>query len=122
MTADVSAARVFELVWDALVGVLGTAATATMFRRAAKRAAQRRPDLAGLDGFQIIRDGLDYRWELPESWSSGSGAPLEAVAWLVREELCPVLSELTGQVVIDLLARRPELQRSGIFKQAGEGA
>lgn len=41
MTAppELTAARIFELVWGTLVGVLGTAATATMFRRAARNMA-----------------------------------------------------------------------------------
>lgn len=119
--ADASAAHLFEVVREALVGVLGTAATATMFRRAAKRAVERRPDLA-LDGFQVVRDGMDYRWELPSSWHAPSPASLEAVGWLIREELCPVLSELTGTVVVDLLARQPEIEQSGILAKSGERA
>lgn len=116
-----TAAHVFELVWSTLVGVLGTAATATMFRRAARGVARSRPELRGLDGFAVVRDGLDYRFELPPSWRSGGEECLPALRYLVREELCPLLEELTGPVVLRLLERVPALQRSGILAEPGQG-
>lgn len=118
--AEPSAARAFELVWNTLVGVLGTAATATMFRRAARSAGKNRPELVELQGFAVARDGLDYVVELPPSWSGGDAGCLQALGYLVREELCPLLVELTGPVVIGLLERHPELER--IIGQRGEGS
>jgi hypothetical protein len=115
-----TAARAFEVVWNTLVGVLGTAATATLLRRAARSAAARRPELPELHGFQVLRDGLDYRFVLPPSWSSEREDCLRTVRHLVREELRPLLEELTGPVVVRLLERQPELQRSGIVEPRRE--
>ena len=55
-----SAAKVFDLLWESLADVLGTAATATLLRRAIKRAAVQtsRPE-----PITVTRDGLDY--EIP---------------------------------------------------------
>jgi hypothetical protein len=115
-----SAAHVFEVVWNTLVGVLGTAAAATMLRRAARNAAKNGSELHELQGFDIVREGLDYRFVLPASWSSGCEECFQALRHLVREELCPLLKELTGPVVIRLLERQPELQRSGIIAEQGK--
>lgn len=114
------AAQLFQLVWSTLVGVLGTGATATMFRRAARNAAGNRSAPGALQGFDVIRRGLDYEFVLPPSWSGGSDESLQALRYLVREELCPLLQELTGPVVIRLLQGQPQLVRSGIIGERGE--
>jgi hypothetical protein len=116
------AARAFALVWTTLVGVLGTAATATMLRRAARAATRKRPDLEDLQGFEIVRERLEYRVVLPPSWNGGCDGCLEALGYLLREELCPLLEELTGPVVVSLLRRQPDLQRHGIFPDSGDHA
>ena len=108
----------FELVWSTLVGVLGTAATATMFRRAARNAATRRPEL--LHGFSIVREQLEYGFVLPPSWNGASEESFEALRVLVRQELCPLLEELTGPVVLRLLERQPELVRCKVVGRRGE--
>jgi hypothetical protein len=119
---EFNAAGVFELVWSTLVSVLGTGATATMFRRAAKNAAANRPDLPALQGFDIVREGLDYGFVLPRSWSGVSEEACQALRYLVRKELCPLLQELTGPVVLRLLERQPELLRNGIIAKRGTQA
>ena len=113
------AAGLFHVVWGVLVGVLGTAAAATLLRRAARAAARNRPDLSELEGFDIVREGLEYRVILPEAWSGCGEECLRALAHLVRDELCPLLVELTGPVVVRLLARRPELEPLGIGGEKG---
>src|SRR5947199_9375486 len=45
---DLSAAGLFEIIWDTLADVLGTAAVAAIVRRAARRAAATQPERAGL--------------------------------------------------------------------------
>lgn len=107
--SEASAAHAFDLIWVTLTGVLGTAATATMFRRAVKNAARKHPDR--LHGLAIVRDGMDYRYVLPEAWRTETPECVDAIRYLVRHELCPLLEELTGPVVIRLLERHPELQR-----------
>lgn len=113
-TEEASAAQSFRTLWNTLVGVLGTGATATLLRRAARRAARHRPDLAQLSGFDVIREEMTYRCVLPPSWSGNDEGSVQALAYLVQEELYPLLEELTGPVMIRLLERQPELARSRI--------
>jgi hypothetical protein len=106
-----TAAELFQLLWDELSGVLGTAATAALLRRAVKRAARSEPALSGL---VIERKGLEYAFSLPPSWTSDRTATAPAqLGALVRGELRPLLAELTGPVVIQRLGRVPELARAG---------
>jgi hypothetical protein len=66
-----SAAALFTLLWEELADVLGTAATAVLVRRAARRAAHRRPELAEL---AISRENLEYRFILPRAWTERANA------------------------------------------------
>ena len=114
--AGLSIAALFTLLWDALADVVGTAATATLLRRAARRAAPRCPELAEL---AISREKLEYRYTLPPAWAGGAeGTPL-ALRELVAE-LRPLLVELTGPVVIRRLERIPELRKRGIISPQEE--
>ena len=94
-------AHVFAGLWEALADILGTAATATLLRRALVRAAP----LPGLDDVTIARDDLTYSYHLPTAWndaqSDGSHAALRAITTQLRT----LLAELTGDVVLDRLAR-----------------
>ncbi|HEY6724540.1 MAG TPA: hypothetical protein VI197_10930 [Polyangiaceae bacterium] len=103
-----SAADVFALLWAGLADILGTAAAATLLRRAAQCALPRAPELAAL---RIARQSLEYRYTLPSSWTSVSG-PRGALQALARE-LWPLLVDLTGSVVIQRLAQHPELRALG---------
>jgi len=106
---DPTVAQRFAVLWEALADVLGTAATATLLRRAMKSAANQAP----LDGPVIERQGLSYGYTVPESWQTArGGAPLE-VHRAVIDGLRPLLVELTGSVVV----RR--LERLGIFEPLG---
>jgi hypothetical protein len=114
--AELSIAALFTLLWDALADVLGTAATATLLRRAARRAAPRCPELGELT---IAREKLEYRYTLPSAWAAGAeGTPL-ALRELVAE-LRPLLVELTGPVVVRRLERIPELRKRGIISPQEE--
>ena len=109
-TADeLSLAALFRLVWEALADVLGTAATATLLRRAARAAVRRRTELNEL---VISCENLEYRYTLPAGWRNGGppGALRELVA-----ELRPLLVELTGPVVYRRLERIPALRERGII-------
>ena len=99
--AELTVAQRFAVLWDALADVLGTAATATLLRRAMKEAADR----ASLDGLAIERQGFSFSYAVPESWQEAhGGAPLEALLTVI-DELRPLLVELTGSVVIRRLER-----------------
>lgn len=107
--ADLTVAQRFAVLWDALADVLGTAATATLLRRAMKEAADR----VALDGLTVERDGFSYGYAVPQCWHEAHGGkPLEALSTVI-DELRPVLVELTGSVVI----RR--LERLGAFEPTG---
>lgn len=103
-------AELFELLWRTVADVLGTAATATLIRRAARRAARRFPELSELS---TTRDGREYRYTLPAGWATGGDAADAALRELVRE-LCALLVELTGPVVVQRLATEPALRALGI--------
>ena len=116
--AGLSAAALFTLLWEELADVLGTAATAVLVRRAARRAAFRSPELAEL---AISRENLEYRFTLPRAWTEradAANAAAAADAHALRElvgELRPLLVELTGPVVVRRLAQIPELRERGII-------
>jgi hypothetical protein len=108
--AELSVAALFTLLWDALADMLGTAATATLLRRAALRAT---PHCAELSEVAIMREKLGYRYKLPSAWANGTGGTPIALRELVAE-LLPLLMELTGPVVWCRLERIPELRRHQI--------
>jgi hypothetical protein len=109
-SAGPSSATLFALLWDALADLLGTAAAATLLRRAAQRAAPRDPELAELG---IVRDNLEYKYTLPASWNDGTKSTQHALRHL-SAELLPLLVELTGPIVVARLAQIPELRACGI--------
>jgi hypothetical protein len=84
-------AEVVALLWASLVDVMGSAAAATLLRRAAK--------LSRTDGFDVVREGLAYKYVLPPTWSTSSTDAHEALAALLRR-LQTVLVDLTGTVVL----------------------
>ena len=105
-----SSADLFGLLWHALADVLGTAAAATLLRRAAQRAAAASPELAGLI---ITREALEYRCKVPDTWNAGAAEPPRALCNLVRE-LWSFLVELTGSVVVARLLQVADLRDYGI--------
>ena len=112
-----SAAELFELLWESLADVLGTAATATLVRRALAQAALQSPDR---EPVMVIRHGLDYEYRLPETWKqTGNAAALGALR-IVAAELRGLLVELTGPVVVRRLARLAPFRAHGI--DFGDGA
>ena len=108
--AEVSAGHLFTVLWEALADTLGTAAAATLLRRAAQRAAHRFPELAALS---ITRESLDYRYSLPSTWTDTAPDPPEPLCELARE-LWTLLVDLTGSVVVNRLAQIPALRDRGI--------
>ncbi len=100
-----TAAECFAIVWDAVADILGTAATAALVRRAAKRASERCPALAELT---VSRRSFTPDYNLPRSWQedpAGNGSMDQFIALL--RELVLLLRELTGTIVVRRLARLP---------------
>lgn len=94
--------------------MLGSAAAATLVRRAAKRAAVRKADLLDL---RVERKGWEYQYALPAEWSRRSPHELPDFVDLVSSELVPLLREFTGQIVIGRLGRVPGLEQLGFSVQ-----
>jgi hypothetical protein len=111
---ELSAAELFGRLWDECVALISTPATAALLRRALKRAAAKVPELAGP---VVTRDGLDYSYGLPDSWSDPARRDaVEHLRRLVREDLDPLFRELTGPVISMRLAKVPELVEAGIAR------
>ena len=106
-----SAAELFDLLWESLADVLGTAATATLVRRALKQAG---PRTAAAEPVMVTRNGLNYEYRLPETWKqTGNGEAIGALR-IVAAELRGLLVELTGPVVVGRLARLAPFREHGI--------
>ena len=106
-----SAGSIFGTLWRELADVLGTAAAASLVRRAAQRVVPRWPELAALS---ITRENLEYRYVVPSAWNDPSQKPTQALRELTRE-LWALLVELTGTVVIGRFEQIPELRARGLL-------
>ena len=114
---SVTAAELFQRLWDEVADLIGTAATAALLRRALKRASAKRPELAAL---VLKREGLEYAWALPASWHDPERRDaVTHLRQLVRDDLHPLFRELAGPVITRRLAQAPELVEAGL---AGEEA
>ncbi len=101
----------FATLWHALADILGTAAAATLLRRATQEAAATFPELSALE---IRRDTLEYQYKVPAAWSQTGAEPPEGLFLLVAV-LWTLLKELTGSVVINHLAQVAELREYGLI-------
>ena len=106
-----SAAALFDLLWGTLADVLGTAATATLLRRAIKQAAGR---IAWSEPVVVARSGLDYTYRLPETWKRPGNDEAVDMFRIVAAQLRVLLIELTGPVVVARLGQLAPLRKWGI--------
>ena len=111
-----SAAALFDLLWETLADVLGTAATATLLRRAIKQAAAR---TAWSEPVIVARSGLDYTYRLPDTWKQSGNDDAVDVLRIVAAELRVLLIELTGPVVVARLGTLAPLRKWGIDFSGG---
>jgi len=105
-----TAAALFGLLWASLSDLLGSATTATLLRRSKNAVARRLPSAAAL---AIEREGLEYRYTLPASWSDEAADGLDVMRALV-DELRPLLMELTGATILEQLDRLAGFRDNGI--------
>ena len=108
-----TAAEVFEVLWSTLADVIGPTATAALMQRSVKRASGDAPELRDL---VITRDQFAYTYTLPASWSGAAAEPVEALKSVMRQ-LWPLLSELTGSVVVRRLQEEPLLRHCGVLPE-----
>jgi hypothetical protein len=106
-----SAAELFDLLWESLADVLGTAATATLVRRALKQMASR---TSGSEPVIVTRSGLEYEYRVPEAWKQPGNEEALGALRAVAAELRVLLVELTGMVVVGRLGRLAAFRKSGI--------
>ena len=106
-----SAAELFDLLWESLADVLGTAATATLLRRAIKAAASK---TSWSEPLSVTRNGLEYEYRLPETWKQPGNEEAVGALRVVAAELRVLLVELTGAVVVARLGRLAAFRKSGI--------
>jgi hypothetical protein len=106
-----SAAELFDLLWGTLADVLGTAATATLLRRAIKRGAAR---TVWFEPVVVARNGLDYTYRLPDAWKQSGNDEAVEVFRVITAELKVLLVELTGPVVVARLGQLAPLRKWGI--------
>jgi hypothetical protein len=106
-----SAAALFDLLWESLADILGTAASATLLGRAIKQAVAR---TSWPDPVVVTKNGLDYAYRLPETWTQAGSEEAMGALRVVAAELRVLLVELTGPVVVRRLARLQPLRERGI--------
>jgi hypothetical protein len=106
-----SAAELFDLLWESLADVLGTAATATLVRRALKQVASQ---TSGSEPVIVTRNGLEYEYRVPETWKQPGNEEAIGALRAVAVELRVLLVELTGTVVVARLGRLAAFRKSGI--------
>ena len=106
-----SAAELFDLLWESLADVLGTAATATLVRRALKQVASQ---TSGSEPVIVTRNGLEYEYRVPETWKQPGNEEAIGALRAVAAELRVLLVELTGTVVVARLGRLAAFRKSGI--------
>jgi hypothetical protein len=109
--AELRGAALFKLIWDCVADVLGTTATATLVRRAARRAMVRSPELGGLE---VLRTDAGYTYALPRALVGKVDYTPVALRELVGE-LRPLLVEMTGQIVVRRIEQIPSLQERAIL-------
>ena len=113
-----TAGELFDLLWERLAEQLGTAATATLVRRATKRAAAE-----GLPMVSVNHNTLNYEYKVPESWRRAAETNALRALRDLAKELGVLLTRLTGPVVVEQLEREPRFRQSGVsFVEASDRA
>jgi hypothetical protein len=102
--------EIFNILWGALVEILGSPATATLLRRSAKRRLRDFPELGEL---AITRKGFEYVYAVPADWKHANEQSNAALQALVQD-LYSLLFELTGPVVLHRLEKLPQLAKCGL--------
>jgi hypothetical protein len=106
-----STAILFGAVWDALTDLMGSSATATLVRRAAKRASSTKSDIRLLT---IHRPAFEYEYVVPERWNDDGHGRDELDELMLN--LVPLLAELTGTIAIRRLQSISILVSAGVLQ------
>ena len=107
-----STAQLFDLLWNNLADLMGTAAVATLVRRALGIASARTPELTSLN---VVKEELEYTYELPDSWQTDCNRETGRALRELLAELGPLLVQLTGPVAVRRLERIALLKECNIL-------
>ncbi len=102
-----STADLFDLVWNDLADLMGTAAVAALMKRALRQASLETPALRSLS---IAKEDLEYRYDLPDSWQENCKGETGRSLHDLLAALGPLLVQLTGPVVVRRLQRLAPLR------------
>ena len=105
--ASSTPSEIFDVLWATLVELLGSPATATLLRRSARRQLGDFPELVEL---AITRQDFEYTYVVPADWKHANERSNAALQALV-EDLCCLLLELTGPVVLRRLKTSSQLAK-----------
>lgn len=94
---------------------MGSSATATLVRRAAKHASTKRPELGVL---VIHRPKFVYEYAVPDRWTD-NGHGREELDALVQA-LVPLLTELTGDIALQRLRSIPDIRDAGLLREGDD--
>src|SRR5258708_28025330 len=72
----------FDILWGALVELLGSPATATLLRRSARRQREDFPELVEL---AITRNDFEYTYAVPAAWQYANERSNAALQALVQD-------------------------------------
>jgi hypothetical protein len=106
-----SPAALFDLLWESLAALLGTAATAALLRRSIKQAESQ---TRWSEPVVVTRNHLDYVYRLPETWKRPDNEEAIRALRVVAGELGALLVELTGPVAVGRLGRLAPFREHGI--------
>jgi hypothetical protein len=68
-----------------------------------------------LEALVISREGLEYRYEVPDAWRQAPEGQNMAGLRALMHELGPLLVDMTGPVVVRRLGQLEPLQKSGVL-------
>jgi hypothetical protein len=105
-----TAAVLFDSLWENLADLLGTAATATLLRRAIKRTSVEDAELPKV----VVNNSIAYAYELPDKWRRPNHPEALSALRTLARELGRLLVQLTGPVVVRRLERHREFEKNGI--------
>jgi len=111
--ASATPSRLFGILWGMIAEVIGSAATATVLRRSARRAAAAG---ANVEGLAFERTSFEYSYVLPDDWRTSSPEAMNALRAVARE-LLVILRELTGAVLVRRLYANPDLKSAELFER-----
>ena len=111
-----TSAELFDALWIGLRDVIGPTAAATLLQHSIRRARTSHPSV---DDVGIVHRQFEYTYTLPPEWNTTDAAARNSLQAIV-EELWPLLSSLTGTLVVKRLSAVPELIECGVSPSASK--